>query len=255
MRGWIRSLNRKAHAPIFWQYVGGNSGQGQEEFAVRIGRIVDLSRRLDEDTQVYPGDPHPRFEPAATIASEGVNVLRVCLGSHSGTHVDAPYHFFEEGERIDGLDPSVFIGPAALIDVRKKRPREKITVEDLHIYRERLRPGTISVLQTGWDVYHNTLRYYDHPFLDRLAARYLLERGVRTVVTDAISVDETVLKGPHPEDYPAHRCILGAGGIVAENLMNIGAIDFPDPLISLLPVKLCGADGAPARVVALEILP
>jgi kynurenine formamidase len=66
-------------------------------------------------------------------------------------------------------------------------------------------------------------------------------------------VDETVLEGQHPEDYPAHRLILGVGGIIVENLTNLEAVDFPDPFLSLLPVKLGGSDGAPVRAVALSM--
>lgn len=219
-----------------------------------IGRIVDLSRRVDEATQVYPGDPEVRLEPATTIAAHGVNVLSVHIGSHSGTHVDAPYHFVEDGARIDELDPRLFVGPAVVLDVRGKGPRERITPGDLGPYENRLSEGVIAVVRTGWEEHYGTPRYYDHPFLDRGAAQLLLDAGVRTVAVDALNVDETVLEGPHPEGYPAHHIILGAGGVIAENLANLGAIDFPEPLISLLPVKLGGSDGAPVRAVALEVV-
>jgi kynurenine formamidase len=216
------------------------------------GRIVDLSRRVDENTQVYPGDPEVRFEPATTIAADGVNVLSVHIGSHSGTHVDAPYHFVEDGERIDEMDPRLFFGPAVIMDVRGKGPRERITVEDLRPYEGRLSEGVIAVVRTGWEEHYGTPRYYDHPFLDRRAAQLILDAGARTVAIDALNVDETVLEGPHPEGYPAHHLLLGAGGAIAENLTNLAAIDFPDPLLSLLPVKLGGSDGAPVRAVAIE---
>ncbi len=220
---------------------------------MEVRRIVDLSRRVNENTQVYPGDPEVRLEPAATLAAHGVNVLSVHIGSHSGTHVDAPYHFVEDGARIDEMDPHLFVGPAVVVDVRGKGPRERITAEDLRPYEDRLSGGVVAVVRTGWEEHYGTPRYYDHPFLDRLAARLLLDAGIRTVAVDALSVDETVLEGPHPEGYPAHHVILGAGGVIAENLANLGGIDFPEPLISLLPIKLGGSDGAPVRAVAMEI--
>lgn len=222
---------------------------------MRVGRVVDLSRRVDGTTQVYPGDPHVRLEPAATIAADSVNVTSVHIGSHSGTHVDAPYHFVENGERIDALDPRLFVGPAAVMDVRGKGPRERITVEDLRPHTGSLHEGVIAIVRTGWEKHYGTPLYYDHPFLDRRAARLLLDVGVKALAIDALNVDETVLEGPHPEGYPVHHAILGAGGVIAENLANLADIDFPDPLFSLLPVKLGGADGAPVRAVAMEILP
>ncbi len=216
--------------------------------------MVDLSRRVDDDTQVYPGDPHVRLEPAATLMDDGVNVLGVHIGSHSGTHVDAPHHFVEGGERIDEMDLRLFFGPAVIADVRGKGPRERVTVEDLGPYEDRLSEGVIAVIRTGWEEHYGTPRYYDHPFLDRRTAQLLVDAGVRTVAIDALSVDETVLEGPHPEGYPVHQVILGAGGVIAENLANLGAVDFPDPLFSLLPIKLGGSDGAPARAVAMEVV-
>lgn len=221
---------------------------------MRVRRVVDLSRRVDDATQVYPGDPEVRLEPATTLADHGVNVLGVHIGSHSGTHVDAPYHFVEDGARIDELDPRLFVGPAAVLDVRGKGPRERVTAEDLRPYENRLSGGVIAVVRTGWEEHYGTPLYYDHPFLDRGAAQLLLDAGVRTVAVDALNVDETVLEGEQPDGYPAHHLILGAGGVIAENLANLGAIDFPEPLISLLPIKLGGSDGAPVRAVAMEVV-
>jgi kynurenine formamidase len=221
---------------------------------VRVRRVVDLSRRVDDATQVYPGDPEVRLEPATTLAAHGVNVLGVHIGSHSGTHVDAPYHFVEDGARIDELDPRLFVGPAEVLDVRGKGQRERVTAEDLRPYENRLSGGVIAVVRTGWEEHYGTPLYYDHPFLDRGAAQLLLDAGVRTVAVDALNVDETVLEGEQPDGYPAHHLILGAGGVIAENLANLGAIDFPEPLISLLPIKLGGSDGAPVRAVAMEVV-
>jgi kynurenine formamidase len=217
---------------------------------LEVRRVIDLSHRVDEETQVYPGDPAVRLEPATTIAADGVNVLNV----HSGTHVDAPYHFIENGERIDTMDVRLFFGRAVVMDVRGKGPRERITVEDLRPYEGRLSEGVVAVLRTGWDDHYGTVRYYDHPFLDRRAAQLIVDAGVRTVAIDALNVDETVLDGLHPEGYPVHHLILGAGGVIAENLTGLEAVDFPDPFIGLLPVKLGGSDGAPVRAVALEIV-
>ena len=221
---------------------------------MRVGRVADLSHRVDENTQTFPGDPVPCFEPAATIERTGMNVLSLYLGSHSGTHVDAPYHFVENGARIDEMDPELFVGPAVFMDVRGKEPRGRITVDDLQPYEGSLSGGTIAVVWTGWDEHYGTPEYYDHPFLDRRAAQLLLDSGVRTVAIDVLSVDETVLEGAHPEGYPVHELLCGAGCVIAENLTGIGAVDFPNPLLSLLPVKLGGSDGAPVRAVAMEVL-
>ncbi len=148
----------------------------------------------------------------------------------------------------------MFVGPAVVMDVRGKGPRERITVEDLRPYEPRLAEGVVAVVRTGWEDRSGTPDYYDHPFLDRRAAQLILEAGVKTVGIDALNVDETVLEGEHPEGYPVHHLLLGAGGVISENLANLGAVDFPAPFVSLLPIKLGGSDGAPVRAVAMEIL-
>lgn len=216
-------------------------------------RIIDLSHPVDETTQSYPGDPRPSFTPAATIAAEGFNLLHVSMGSQSGTHVDAPYHFRDDGCPISDIEPERFVGPAAIADLTGKGPRERITGTDLAPVAAALGPGRILVLHTGWDRHYGTAAYYDHPFLDADAARWVLDTGVRTIASDTINPDETVLDGPQPEGFPVHHLVAAAGGIIAENLTNLAAVDFPDPVVSLLPVRLTGADGAPVRAVAMDL--
>ena len=212
-------------------------------------RLVDLSHRLDEGVQVYPGDPVFRTSSAATVDADGFNVQHVAMGSHTGTHVDAPFHFFADGARIDELDLGLFVGPAVIVDVRGRAPRERITWADLAPHAERMGPGRIVLLHTGWSAHFRTERYLDHPFLDGEAAERVLATGVRTLGVDALNPDETVLDGAG--DFSVHEAVLGAGGVIAENLTNLAAIDGADPLVSLLPLSLASADGAPVRAVAM----
>jgi kynurenine formamidase len=213
-------------------------------------RVVDLSHRLDASVQVYPGDPVFRTSPAAVLERDGFNVQHVAMGSHTGTHVDAPYHFFAEGARIDEMDPALFVGPAVVVDVRGKGPRERITWADLAPSADRMGPGRIVVVHTGWSEHFRHERYLEHPFLDGEAAERVLATGVRVLGVDTLNPDETVLEGQG--DFSVHQIVLGAGGVIAENLTNLAAIDVPDPVISLLPLSLAGADGAPVRAVALQ---
>ena len=92
-----------------------------------LRRIVDLSHPINAETQVYPGDPVPELSPATTIDRDGYNVLHVSMGSQTGTHVDAPYHFLADGARIDAMDLSMFFGPATVVDVRGLAPRSMIS--------------------------------------------------------------------------------------------------------------------------------
>ncbi|MGH3373306.1 MAG: cyclase family protein [Actinoallomurus sp.] len=219
---------------------------------MRVRRVVDLSVPLSEATQVYPGDPEPRIEPAATIEADGFNLLSLRLGSQTGTHVDAPYHFREDGPRIDELDLSLFTGPGVVIDVTGLAPRARVTWEAIAPSAGRLGPGTIALLRTGWADRYQTGAYFDHPFLDAGACRRMLALGVRTFLLDFPNIDETP-DAEHPgEGFPVHHLIAEAGGVIGENLRGFELIDF-EPFISCLPLRLAGADGAPVRAVALDL--
>jgi kynurenine formamidase len=217
-----------------------------------VRRIVDLSHPVDDDTPVYPGDPVARFTPAATIAADGYNVLHVRMGSQTGTHADAPYHFLEAGARIDELPLDLFLGPAVIADLRGRPPRSPVEWADLAPYADRLGAGRILVLHTGWDRHWGTDAYFDHPFLTGDAAARVVAAGVRTVALDALSLDETVPGGEPAGGFAAHLHVLGAGGVIVENLRGLDGVRTAEPVLSLLPLRLAGADGAPVRAVALE---
>jgi kynurenine formamidase len=218
-----------------------------------IRRIVDLSHGIDANTPVYPGDPQPSLTPAATIAEDGFNVLHVRMGSQTGTHVDAPYHFLADGARIDELDLTLCGGPAVVADLRGRPPRTPIEWADLEPDAGRLGPGRILILHTGWSQHWGSNTYFDHPYLSADAAERVIAAGVRAIGLDTLNLDETVLDGPHPSDFAAHHVVLGAGGVIVENLTNLEAVDWDEPLVSVLPLRLVGADGAPVRAVALQL--
>jgi kynurenine formamidase len=210
---------------------------------MRVLRVVDLSVPLDDRTAVWPGDPPVRLAPTATIARDGYNLLAVTMGSQSGTHCDAPAHFRTDGAGIDALDLRLFAGPGLIVDVRGRPDRSAIGVPDLAPHLDRVGPGTIVVLHTGRSD-------RDHPHLGADACRALLDRGVRTIGLDTPSIDAA-----DSTAYPCHHLVAAAGGVVVENLTNLAAVDFPDPFLSVLPLRLTGADGAPVRAVAMQLGP
>ncbi|TQF07562.1 cyclase family protein [Kitasatospora acidiphila] len=230
---------------------------------------------------VYPGDPVVALRPALTTDAAGVNVLSVHLGSQSGTHVDAPYHVDVTWPTLDGLPLERFTGPAVLADLRALPARTAVTAEQLAPALERWTPGAILLLATGWPRFWGTERYLAHPYLTPEAAQAIVDAGVRTVGVDALSIDPTPDPGPgdpavaalladltddhdpgagesaQPPALAAHRILLGAegGGVIAENLTDLTALleaqarDKPIRL-SLFPLRLAAADGAPIRAVA-----
>lgn len=241
--------------------------------------LIDLTHQVTTGMPVYPGDPEVALTPAMTTDTAGVNVLNVHLGSQSGTHVDAPYHVDVTWPTLDGLPLALFTGPAVVADLRALPARTEITPEQLEPALARLTPGAVLLLATGWPRFWGTDRYLAHPYLSPAAARAIVEAGVRTVGVDALSVDPTPDPGPAdpavaallagltdehdaapPADEPvlaAHRVLLGApgGAVIAENLTDLTALleaqARDKPLsVSLFPLRLAAADGAPIRAVA-----
>ena len=215
--------------------------------------VIDLSIGVDDGTPTYPGDPQPRLCAASTIADSGFNVLRVDIGSHTGTHVDAPYHFLESGARIDELPLERFVGPGAVVDVSHLGPRQPILWQDIERHADGFEDGVIVLLRTGWSRFLHSPRYFAHPFLDADACEEVLARGVRAIGIDAMSLDATPTGAVERDAFPCHDSISRAGGVIVENLANLAAVDFPEPLVSVLPLRLVGGDGAPTRAVAMRL--
>jgi kynurenine formamidase len=109
------------------------------------------------------------------------------------------------------------------------------------------------LLCTGWDARWGSEAYFDHPFLEGDVAERVVAAGVRTIGLDAPSLDETVLSGEPAGGFAAHFAVLGAGGVIVENLRNLAAVRSPEPVVSVLPLPLAGADGAPVRAVAFDV--
>ncbi|MGA5818755.1 cyclase family protein [Kitasatospora sp. NPDC094028] len=241
--------------------------------------LVDLTHQVTTAMPVYPGDPSVLLEPALTTATAGVNVLALHLGSQSGTHVDAPYHVDVTWPTLDGLPLERFTGPAVVADLRGLAPRTAVTPDLLAPALERCGAGDVLLLATGWARHWGTDAYLAHPSLTPAAAEAIVAAGVRTVGVDALSVDPTPDPGPgdpavaalladltdeHDQgaaaDEPtlaAHRVLLGAdgGGVIAENLTDLRLLleaqEAGRPVeVSLFPLRLVAADGAPVRAVA-----
>lgn len=220
---------------------------------MKINRVVDLSHPITSETQVYPGDPVPHIEQHSTIERDGFNLMSVSMGSQSGTHVDAPYHFDNHTKRIDEIPLTEFVGPAVILDCGKLAPRQAITIESLGSQIDALQTGDIALFKTSWSRFYGTDEYFNNPYLDAKLVQHLLDRGILTFGLDAINIDETP-DDTHPGvGFPCHHLIAKAGGVICENLTNLEAVDFDRPLVSLLPMKFIGIDGAPVRAVALQL--
>jgi len=220
---------------------------------MKIVRVVDLSHPVTAETQVYPGDPVPHLEQHSTIEADGFNLMSISMGSQSGTHVDAPFHFDNDTKRIDEVGLDLFIGPATVLDCGELSARQAVTIESLADQLNKVQAGDIVLFKTRWSRFYGTDEYFNNPYLDADLVSHLLDRGVLTFGLDAINIDETPDDTHEGVGFPAHHLIAKAGGVICENLTNLEAIDFERPIVSILPMKFIGIDGAPVRAVAFEV--
>jgi kynurenine formamidase len=214
-------------------------------------RIVDLSYPVSSDMLIYPGTERPAFQWLGRANSEGYNLTRMTMLVHTGTHVDAPLHFFDGVPSIDEIPLDAFFGVARLFRYAHSPAGQEITLQDVVDSGLRLQEDEIFVLATGIENYAEQREYnYLFPYPSEDLAQWLVERKIKAYMTDATAVDP--FGSP---DSPIHHIILGAGIPIVENLRNLAELPENRPfIISALPLKLRGREGSPCRAVALPDL-
>ena len=214
-------------------------------------RVIDLSHPLTQNgPSTCAGHPSFTSERVLTLARDGSNVSRLTLGSHTGTHLDAPVHFIDGAATVSDVDLSSLVGPAVVVDVRGKEIHGAITWEDIASQAGELSPEVTLLLCTGWSRHWGKEEYVQSPHLSEEAARKIIECGVRVVGIDVASIDGVVPEGAN-ENNAVHRLLLGNGVLIAENLTNVEALlDGSAYFVSLLPLNIQGCDGSPIRAIA-----
>ena len=200
---------------------------------------------------VYPGDPSPSFEKYSTLRKNGVNLTKMIMGSHTGTHLDAPRHFIQSGIGIDRIPPEKLIGEAYVADLSKMPIGSRITSRELGRELEgKIARDDIAVLFTGCSEHWGEKAINRaYTYLTGDAADYLVSKQVRAVGIDFLSVEK--FKAPDPV---VHKTLLNEGIFIIESLSS-ELKQFVDKRILLIcmPIKLQDGDGAPSRVVAVPI--
>jgi kynurenine formamidase len=198
-------------------------------------KIVDLSVPVNENTPVYPSDPKPVIKPAGVFNKDGFNDHFVSVGTHVGTHIDAPLHMIADGKSLDQIPIEQFVGKGCYINAENGFDLEVIKQTDIQ-------EGDIVLLHTGIiDRYHEPNYYEDYPEIPEDVARYLVEKKIKMVGMD--------MSGPDHPPHDIHKILLGGGVLIVENLANLDKLAGKDFTVYALPIKL-DLDGAPARVIA-----
>jgi arylformamidase len=203
-------------------------------------KLIDVSVPLDANVPTYPGNTPYSLEPIKRIArGDSSNVSTIHLSAHSGTHVDAPRHFFDSGTGAEALPLEMLIGRARVIEVST---RKGIGAEDLaaaHLAED----ARVLIKTSNSRLWGSPEFHPDFIGVTESGAQYLVDHGMKVVGVDYLSVEEFKKPGA-----PAHHVLLGGGVIVIEGL-NLRDVDPGVYEMFCLPLALVGSDGAPARVV------
>ncbi|GAB7008469.1 cyclase family protein [Halorubrum trueperi] len=216
----------------------------------------DLSRPIETGMPTYPGDPDVTISPDATHAADGYATSELRIGSHAGTHVDAPRHTLSDGDGIDERAVGEFAFDARLVDPGSLSDREPIEPGMLP-ESDTLDAVDLLVVRTGWAAHWGTERYRDHPYLTEAAAERCRDLGVG-VGLDAFGPDPTPTgsavdgatgAGDQPVGTPAHDALFRGGLPIVENLCGLD--DLPERFrLYAFPLRLRDGDGSPVRAVA-----
>ncbi len=215
--------------------------------------MVDLSRVIYDGMPKIPVLPDVHVQKFLSLEKgHPLNVTVLSLPCHAGTHVDAPVHIVPNGKSIEELPLDAFVGPGAVIPV-KKRGGEEVTATELEKSGVTVNHGDILMLFTGWDEKFESPDYNIHPYLSVDAAEWMVKKGVKLLGIDCITVDLPTPLRPKGFDFPVHRILLGNGVLIAENVANLGKIVGRKIRILALPLRVKGSDAGHARIVA-EVL-
>ena len=215
---------------------------------MKVKKMVDLSWEISDTTPIYPGDPEPHIETTHTIEKDYYNLSGVYVGTQTGSHVDSPYHFRNGGDTIDKMEPDFFFGPAVVVRVTDKRAEEKITMEDMKPYMDKIDSGTIVLFNTNWYKNRGKDLFYTHPFVAGEVAEWLVEQGVRFIAIDTMNADQS-----NGTEFPVHDLFADKRLMIGENWAYLDQIDFDNVWIAAFPWKIQGCDGSPVRAIAMEI--
>ncbi|MBT3363340.1 MAG: cyclase family protein [Chloroflexi bacterium] len=207
---------------------------------------IDISVPIESGMVHWPGDPEVRIERVSDVLKGDKNTLsEICMGAHSGTHMDAPSHFIRDGIGIDELPFDAVIGPVRVIEISDN---ESIKADELE--RHDIGPGQRVLFRTknSSHVWGKADFIEDFVYLSTDAAHYLVEREIKTVGIDYLSVG-----GYKGNGTDVHRALLGAGIWLIEGL-DLSKVSAGDYELVCLPLRIVDGDGAPARALVRPLI-
>lgn len=209
----------------------------------------DLSHPLRADLARIAFFPPARFERIMHLETDRVNVTEMQMVCHFGTHIDAPCHFIADAPAVHELPLDRLYGPGVVWRLACE-PYQVIEPALFEAARPALQPDDIVLLDTGWAEHFDSARYDEHPCLSVAAAEWLVAQRVKLVGIDFATPDLAVNRRQPGFDWPVHHVLLSQGVLIAEHLTNLRPLAGSRVEVMFLALNICGADGAPCRVVA-----
>lgn len=217
-------------------------------------KIIDLSMEIREGMQTFEAPWHTYVE-ISQMGRHGIEnreTKKLTMGTHTGTHIDAPLHFIKNGKVVDDYSLEHICGEASIVDFsilpEKAEVSESMIIEALGSDKcpERI------IFRFDWDKHLGKSKYYiDHPFLSISACKWLADNGCKVIALDTPQPDNP-LNGRHgKQDAPNHKILLAKDVLIVEYLVNISKIESRKAKLIVAPLKIKNADGAPARVFAI----
>lgn len=211
-------------------------------------KVIDLTQTISADMPVFPGTAPAELDIANTFETDGFRETMFHITSHTGTHMDAPYHLFPERIKLDEMPAAQFVGKALVIDCRDVKAGEEIGMERIDAVRKEADQAEFLLFCTGWDKNWGKAEYFGtYPVVSMEICQYALDSGKKGLGFDTIGID------PVKEmTLPRHKKLLGNRNmVILENLTNLEKIGSALFTLVALPLKYREADGAPIRAVAM----
>jgi arylformamidase len=210
---------------------------------MKVKRIIDASRKIYPGMTLFTGDRGVVIKRAISIETGGIaNVSSITMSLHTGTHIDAPYHFIKRGNDIASVDLSRFIGPSKVFELDVKT---SITAHDLSGLP--INEDDIIIFKTSNSYLPETEKFSEKFIcLDVSAADFLIEKKVKTIGVDSISTDDF-----QSNDFPIHILLLSGNIGIIEGL-RLQDVSQGEYFLSCLPLNIEGAEASPARAVLME---
>ena len=210
---------------------------------------IDLSLTISASLPTFPDTPEPNFIRWSDIQNDGYNLELLFFSSHTGTHIDAPYHFTNDGIKINQIPLERLIGKAILIKLKKTR-NQSITKTDITLFEKShgIIPKNSSIFFfTGWQKNLKKDNYFtENPGLSLQAAKYLVSKQTNLVGIDSPSIDLGC-----NISFSVHHIFAKNNILIVENLANLNKIRSVNCNFAILPLKIKDATGSPVRAVAL----